>query len=136
MSIVVVDDQGTIESTRRKIEQLKRDGPKKFDSIMERFMRDVYMQTLNEMNNMGIRDTGALMASTRLERIGSPAKYNMTTREASSEWQVLSGGGGYINRKNKREVDYAQAVHDGHATRGGGWVAGRPYPPAGGGSPG
>jgi hypothetical protein len=122
-----IDDGGSIEATRRKMEQIQREGPKVFDNVVYKFMRGLRGETVRQMQSMGIRDTGALMSSTRVERQGQPARYDIAKREAQSNWKVISGGGGIYNYKNKREVDYAKPVHDGYATRGGTWVPGRPY---------
>lgn len=46
-------------------------------------------------------DTGALMASIRWER------------RARYEAALIAGGGGFINPRTGREVDYARYVHDG-----------------------
>jgi hypothetical protein len=46
-------------------------------------------------------DTGALMASVRAERRGP------------LESDLIAGGGGYVNPKTLRPVDYARPVHDG-----------------------
>jgi len=124
---VLIDDGGTIKATLQKIEQIKRESPAKFDKIMKVFMQRVYMETLNEMNSMGIRDTGALMASTRIEKGRSTGLYDVSQNDNDSSWKIISGGGGVFNTKNKREVDYAKAVHDGYSTQSGGWVPGRPY---------
>ena len=122
-----VSDGGSIGATKKKIKQLDRESPEVFDAAMFKFMQKVYSETLNQMQTMGIRDTGALMASTRLDKQGGGGTIGMVSRkDNSSQWRVVSGGGGVINRKNAREVDYAKPVHDGYATRGR-WVPGRPY---------
>ena len=46
-------------------------------------------------------DTGALMASVRAERRGP------------LESDLIAGGGGYVNPRTLRPVDYARHVHDG-----------------------
>lgn len=46
-------------------------------------------------------DTGALMSSIRWERRGP------------YEAALIAGGGGFINPRTGREVDYARYVHDG-----------------------
>jgi len=46
-------------------------------------------------------DTGTLMASVRTERRGP------------YEAALVAGGGGFINPRTGREVDYARHVHDG-----------------------
>jgi len=46
-------------------------------------------------------DTGALMRSIRAERRGP------------YETALIAGGGGFINPRTGREVDYARYVHDG-----------------------
>lgn len=46
-------------------------------------------------------DTGALMASVRAERRGA------------LESALVAGGGGYVNPRTLRPVDYARHVHDG-----------------------
>ena len=46
-------------------------------------------------------DTGALMASIRAERRGP------------LESAIIAGGGGYVNPRTLRPVDYARHVHDG-----------------------
>jgi HK97 gp10 family phage protein len=46
-------------------------------------------------------DTGALMASIRVEAKGPLSS------------SLVAGGGGYINPKTLRPVDYARRVHDG-----------------------
>ena len=122
-----IDDGGSIEATRRKIEEIKRNSSKVFDSVVYKFMQAVHFETINEMNSMGILDTGALMSSTRVERNGKIAKYDNSLSQTESNWQIISGGGGIYNYKNKSEVDYAKAVHDGYATANGRWIPGRPY---------
>ncbi len=46
-------------------------------------------------------DTGALMASIRAER------------RSQLESTLVAGGGGYVNPRTLRPVDYAHQVHDG-----------------------
>lgn len=127
MVLIYENDLFTKGSTVKKMRQIQRESPKQFDKNMLSYMKTVYMETIHQMQLMGIRDTGALMASTRLEREGAPVGRFDISRGTTSGWKIVSGGGGVMNPKNKRVVDYAKAVHDGHATPNGGWVAGRPY---------
>ena len=55
-------------------------------------------------------DTGALMASIRVEMRGP------------HDAALVAGGGGFVNPRTGREVDYARAVHDGTA-----WMQARPF---------
>ncbi len=54
--------------------------------------------------------TGALMASIRAERRGP------------LESALIAGGGGYVNPRTMRPVDYARHVHEGTS-----WMPARPF---------
>jgi len=137
-------DFGTKAATRRKIQEMQDTAPMKFDRAVYKWWFKVYQTALQECPV----DTGALRASIRIQRgetepqgkfvVGRTADY------ASTSYYIAAGGGGVINPKHKREVDYAQAVHDGYYTGGtklatvegfktkksvgiGRWMAGDPF---------
>lgn len=90
------------------------------------------------------KDTGALDSTIRLEDISASMESSIGTemgytppisediqstevvREAGFGKRIVAGGMA-INPRTGREVDYASYVHDGHFTKGGGFVMPRPF---------
>lgn len=106
-------DFGTKNATIRKIIELKREAPGMFDRLLFRYWQKVYSQAVREVPV----DTAALRNSIRIQkgRKGVGRKYEVGKRHHISEFYIIAGGGGVINPKHKREVDYARAVHEGTA---------------------
>jgi len=125
MAINLIEyDYDTKASTRRMIIKLKKENPKKFREMYFRWLQRVYQKARKYCPV----DTGALRASIRIvagdnpltgPKMTSGDKYiavvggKMNGGQAKEEqlW-IVAGGGGYINPKKGREVDYAAAVHD------------------------
>jgi len=114
------EDFGTKRATINKLNQISRDAPTKLDKMVFAFFKKVYMTALEEVPV----DTGALRASIRLQK-GEPSGKFVVGRgleNAESSYKIIAGGGGVINPKHRKEVDYARAVHDGHFAGGTGLV--------------
>lgn len=107
---IVETDFGSKGATKRKIEQLQRDAPKMFDRLLFRYWQKVYSYAVRECPV----DTAALRATIRIQKgRNTTGRYVVGRGDRVSEYYILAGGGGVINPRHKREVDYARAVHDG-----------------------
>jgi hypothetical protein len=113
-------DFGTKTATRRKIDQIVRENPAKFKSMMVRYWYRVKENAIMAITELDAVDTGALRNSIRLIDGGSVGtgisrgKYEVARTDTSLTTFIVAGGGGEINTRKNREVDYAQAVHDGY----------------------
>jgi len=113
-------DFKTKEKTKNRITALQKQNPQKWRNLSFAFLKRVYENALQECPV----DTGALRASHRIvegenPNIARPAdatKYvkELGLEQENPEWRLwlVAGGGGVINPKKNKEVDYAQAVHD------------------------
>jgi len=113
---IVEDDFGTKGATIKKLKQLQREGPKRFEKMALMYWQRVYANAVRDCPV----DTGALRASIRIKK----GKSNMRSYEVARgsvegvlEYYIIAGGGGVINPKHRREVHYALAVHDGVPVR-------------------
>lgn len=75
-------------------------------------------------------DTGSLMMTIRIEPMGVSIGFYyekaMSPEHELIDAQIVAGGI-MVNPKSGRIVDYAQAVHDGHFTRGGKYIPEQPF---------
>lgn len=160
---IVEYDLGTKGATKRKMKEMQTMAPDKWRKMMTRYWTRVEENCKIAITEMGAVDTGALRDSIRTESgktiapgLYSTGNYEVGRTDGDVSAYILAGGGGYINYRHKKEVDYAQAVHDGHfetgkqrrafikvkkqrkemgmprlekvdLTRGAGWIAGRPF---------
>jgi hypothetical protein len=120
---IVEYDFGTKGATKRKMEEMKTMVPDKFRKMMTRYWTRVYENVITYMYDEGIYDTGALSASVRIEMSKTIApgfgfNYEVVRTDGDASAYIVAGGGGVINPRHKKEVDYAQAVHDGHFVTG------------------
>lgn len=114
---IVETDLGTKQGAVDAFHRVARHAPDKFTTMMWKYWWRVYQTALQEVPV----DTGALRASIRIQRVKETSnKYvvGRTMSHVEAIYMILAGGGGIINPRHKREVDYARAVHDGHFTRG------------------
>jgi len=76
-------------------------------------------------------DTGTLATSIRIVTQAPTGGFFEVTKDPLSNkigvTALITAGGWLVNPKTGRIVDYAQAVHDGHITRGGGYYMGVPF---------
>lgn len=106
-------DYGSKGKAKKKIEQMLLMKPEKFKAAIFAWWKKVYTTALEEVPV----DTGALRNTIRIIKGEDNSKtYNVAKGLADqvSEYRIQAGGFGIINPKNKREVDYAKAVHDGY----------------------
>lgn len=114
-------DFGTKGATKRKMRQLQREAPVVFNQLLFRYWQKVYSHAVRFV---GV-DTGALRATIRIQKgKDTTGQYVVSRGHAVSEYYILAGGGGIINPKHKRIVDYAAAHHDGVPSRG---IPGNPF---------
>jgi len=105
-------DFGTKGVTIKKLKQINREAPAVFDRIIFRYWQKVYSAAVRFCPV----DTGALRASIRIKKgRNTMGQYVVGRTNPMSEYYIFAGGGGVINPKHKKEVDYARAVHDGTA---------------------
>jgi hypothetical protein len=130
---LVEQDFGTKAATAKVLRKMYHEHPDFFDLALWQWWRQVYLDAIKFVPV----DTGALRRSIRIQRgAQGSGPYNVgagvTTvnkqelDEVVREFYILAGGFGVINPKHNREVDYAQAVHDGYQTSRG-WRPGRPF---------
>ena len=113
-------DFGTKPATRKKMREMQTMVPSRWQRMMTRYWTKVYQNTIESITEMGAVDTGALRQSIRLIQnvslapgLSNTGNYEIGRGESQSAY-IVAGGGGVINPRHKREVDYAQAVHDGY----------------------
>lgn len=109
-------DFGTKKATIDKISQLQKESPTLFQRAVLAWWKKVYMTAIEECPV----DTGALRASIRIQKMADTTGEYMVARKPEGvlmEYYIIAGGGGIINPKHRREVDYARVVHDGAAGR-------------------
>ena len=108
---VVETDFDTKGKTIKAMDRIQRTMPKVFEHALFRWWQRVYFKALQEVPV----DTAALRATIRIKRKKSNVgKYNVgRTTDVHTEFMITAGGEGIINPRHKREVDYAEAVHDG-----------------------
>lgn len=110
--------------------------PKKITQESRWRMRAVWWRVLETAKALcmgyGVFDTGTLYRTIRLEEKGTikgegaPFEVVYTSESEIISSEIVAGGL-LINPNTGRICDYAQAVHDGHFTKGGGWVPPRPF---------
>lgn len=152
-------DFGTKPSCHKKMNQMTREAPLQLNRMMQRYWKAVYENAIQSITDMGAVDTGALRQSIRIVQNATPMGINFEVAATTNiegdkaEAYIVAGGGGVGNPKHGgREVDYAEAVHDGYFIKGqkkvfrrmnkanksvgvtkvtkqafSGWVAGRPF---------
>ena len=110
-------------ATQRKYTELKNEVSTKWEKMMAKYWTKVYENTIQAITDMGAVDTGSLRQSIRIEvgktivpGLSSTGLYEIARTDVDNYAYIIAGGGGIINPRHKREVDYAQAVHDGHFT--------------------
>jgi hypothetical protein len=110
-------DFGTKKGAIRAATRLQRHAPQRFPRAVWKYWYKVYQFALQEVPV----DTGALRRSIRIVR----GKENVTgeyVRGVSLKGvevnHMIVAGGGVINPRHGKEVDYAQAVHDGYYSGG------------------
>ena len=112
-------DLGSKERTRKAIKRILGSRGVEFQRRFSEYIRAVR----DDAKRLCHVDTGALQASIRIvEPRQIPKGYHVAARDIAVDYQIVAGGPPYFNPKNKRFVDYAQAVHDGTFYR-----AGRPF---------
>jgi len=99
-------------------------------------MKVVWFKVLETARSLcmgyGIFRTGTLYRTIRIEEKGTtigegaPFEVVFTSKSEMISSEIVAGGL-LINPETGRICDYAQAVHDGHFTRGGSWVPPRPF---------
>jgi hypothetical protein len=126
---IVEEDFGTKRATKKVMTQLQEETPDKFDDFILKYWRIVEKyakelcpvgtpQSTGRPNYIG----GSLKKSIRIQK-GAPSD-DKFERGVSGRWvakttyYLVAGGGGIFNPNNRREVDYARAVHDGYYTGG------------------
>jgi hypothetical protein len=125
MGVVVIEtDFGTKRATLLRLEEMRDKKKAMLEQKMYKYWQKVYMTAIEECP----KDTGALAASIRLRKKGEttqpssgPYGISMASGDVEIEWYITAGGAGSINPKHNREVDYAQAVHEGYRDAGGKW---------------
>lgn len=119
-------DFDTKHATIKKIRQMQREIPSRFDAAIFRWWKKVYMAALE----LCPVETGALRASIRIQRgKGNTKKFEVSRQPSGvqTEYYIVAGGGGVINPRHRREVDYAAAVHDGYVRSDGYVWPGNPF---------
>lgn len=105
-------DWGTKKATVQQMKKIQLGAPPILQHKLFGWWRKVYQSALVYCPV----ETGALRASIRLQTGPNHKPYDVSRGECISELYITAGGGGVINPKHKREVDYAEAVHDGTLT--------------------
>jgi hypothetical protein len=118
---VIETDFGTKEATRRKMVEMRDSTPTQFEIMMDKYWFKVYQNAVESITEMGAVDTGSLRQSIRIEKNKTidpefSTHSEIARTDAEFNGYIVAGGGGVINRKHNREVDYAQEVHDGYFT--------------------
>lgn len=124
------DDAGTKRRTKEALKKTKEELDKEFREAMMKYWYRVWEVARQLCIEYGAVDTWALYESIRLVWDASPigGLYEViVSAEGVDMTALIKVGGVGINWKTGRVVDYAQAVHDGHMSRGGEWVRARPF---------
>ena len=124
----IIQDPTGVTVTKEEVglketqEQLRKIG-RKIHPLLDEKLHELASRIMVYAKQMCPVDTGALMLSIRiLEESGEKGvggSYEVMAPvagymgEKPIVYTVAAGGGGYINPKTLREVDYAEAVHDG-----------------------
>jgi hypothetical protein len=108
-------------ATRKKCNEMKIKNATKFEKMMNRYWMRVYQNTVQAITDMDAVDTGALRQSIRIEKnktivpgLSSTGLNEIARTDETHSAYIIAGGGGIINPKHNKEVDYATAIHDGH----------------------
>jgi hypothetical protein len=124
---LIETDFGTKDATLLKITEIMNKKNSMFEHLVYKYWQSVYYNAIDECP----KDTGALSASIRIRKAGEttsapPGPYGISlqARDFETSWYITAGGAGIVNPKHKREVDYAQAVHEGYKD-----ASGRFHPP-------
>lgn len=89
-----------------------------FDTAFELCPKDTWTLATSLHIVEGVPDVSAFFGVAAGPQGNSPADYDVINKS------IVAGGEQYINPKTGKGCTYAEAVHDGHLTRGGGWVEG------------
>lgn len=135
MSVVVHEtDLGTKKAAKRALGRLFSD-PNDWRRIFDEFWLKVEL----DAHVFVPKDTGSLDTTIRVVDAGEVEEHRQAPtfgassimagrREVFSDNRaIIAGDPSVINPKSGQPVTYAQAVHDGHFTRGGSWVPARPF---------
>lgn len=136
MAFVLTEtDLGTKRATKKAL-----DRPFSDPSEWERVWDEFWMKVKETAHVLVPKDTGSLDTTIRVvdtEEIeqhrqaptfGASSFIMSARREVFTDNRaIIAGDPAVINPKTGQPVTYAQAVHDGHFTRGGSWVAGIPF---------
>jgi len=114
---IVEEDFNTKGYTIDAMQRLAKHADGRFEHMVFRYWIEVYNNALMEVPV----DTGALRASIRIQK-AKPTRglYERAAKSHTVEtgWYIVAGGGGVINPKHRKEVNYARAVHDGYFSDG------------------
>ena len=124
------DDAGTKKKTKEALKKTKEELDREFREVAMKYWYRVWEVARQLCIEYGAIDTWALYNSIRIVWDASPigGLYEVVVSSEGVDMTALIRVGGIgINWKTGRVVDYAQAVHDGHMSRGGKWVMGRPF---------
>jgi len=125
---IVETDFGTKKGARQALDNIVKYSGKKIAWFMFNYWTAVYFYALQECPV----DTHALQASIRISRSSVMTRGDFVVGLAFEgsdrfDYYITAGGNGVINPKHGREVDYAEAVHDGYTDRAGNFHMGNPF---------
>jgi len=134
---VIEYDFNSKGATKKQIRRIQKEGPIEFDKKVRKWWWKVYQTALQECPVGTSASTGrrgyiggSLRATIRVRRgRNTTGQYDVARKPqgAMTEYYITAGGGGIVNPNYGREVDYAQAVHDGHMSMGGRFVPPNPF---------
>lgn len=136
MATVIESDLGTKDMAIRACQRIREMRDDKLDHMMAMFWRKVYYRAIQECP----KETGALASSHRVKRADEEASGPNTVAlrggmsgatgtsadDVVKQWYITAGGEGVVNPRHGKEVDYAEAVHNGYR-RGKKWISGNPW---------
>lgn len=131
MSVIILEsDAGTKKATKRATRRTSI----KLSEDMKRSLGQWWDEVLMDAIFLCPKETGALSRTIRVEPLveelaGGFAKEATITESGLPQNLIGSKivAGGELDSLTGRFVNYAQARHDGHLTRSGGWVEGVPF---------
>jgi hypothetical protein len=124
--VIQEDDGGTKKQIKKKVKQVDDTIGEDIKAEIEAWWLEV-LQTAQELSLP--MDTGSLRDSIRIEDASFVQSSFMVTGDVGEEIAnkiIVAGDYVHFNRHGQPSAEYAEAVHEGHPTRGGkGLVEGR-----------
>lgn len=132
--VISKEDIPPTSKTKQALDRIQEHANERFREAIDEWWEKVRDLAKTLCRDMGVWDTGTLHDTIRIISggtelgIGYGGYYEVVVSPTDIQVdRMLIAGGMLINPKTGRICDYAEAVHDGHFTKSGTYVAGRPF---------